>query len=251
MSAIDLQAPAMGEVRSRVVDTYRRSELPDAQIYLEITRGVAQRTHAFPVAAKPTFLITVRNIQSPPLEDRQYGVRIITVPETRWARCDIKSVNLLPNILAKQQAKSAGVFEAVFVGSDGLVTEGSSTNLFAVTSGRLLTREEGPHILSGITRRIVLDIASDLKMPVREGPFSLDDLLRADEVFLTGTTTEVMPVVAVNNVFAASAGRTAGLKAGRLAGLCGKNTDVTIGKGVPGPVSRALYGAFRRRIAER
>ena len=224
LKGIDLQGPTMAEVRLRIEEVYRRSELPDAQIYLQITRGVAPRAHAFPAAVQPTFLITVRPAQGPTAEERERGARIITVPETRWARCDIKSVNLLPNILAKQQAKTAGAFEAVFVRSDGLVTEGSSTSLFAVKAGRLLTREEGPHILSGITRRIVLNIALERKMPVRECPFSLDDLLRADEVFLTGTTTEIMPVVSVN--------------------------DACIGAGVPGPVSRLLYEAFRRRVAE-
>jgi len=222
MRCIDLKGPALGEIRSRIEEMYRRSELPDAQIYLEITRGVASRTHAFPAAAQPTFLITVRSAQSPTQEERERGARTITVPDTRWARCDIKSVNLLPNVLAKQQAKSAGAFEAVFVRADGLVTEGSSTSLFAVKAGRLLTREEGPHILSGITRRIVLDLARERNISAHEGPFSLQEMLQADEVFLTGTTTEIMPVVTIN--------------------------DRSIGTGVPGPVARTLYNALRRRI---
>ena len=224
MKAIDLQGPAIDEVRSRVMEVHRRSELPDAQIYLQITRGVAPRTHAFPPAAKPTFFMTAKPVQGPPPDQRLRGVRVITVPDTRWARCDIKSVNLLPNVLAKQQAKSAGAFEAVFVRTDDLVTEGSSTSLFAVKRGRILTREDGPHILPGITRRIVLDLAAALKMGTHEGPISLDELLHADEVFLTGTTTEIMPVVAVG--------------------------DATIGAGAPGPVARALYDAFHRRIKE-
>jgi len=222
MRCIDLKGPALGEMRSRIEETYRRSELPDAQIYLELTRGVGPRTHAFPAAAQPTFLITVRGAKGPTQEERERGARIITVPDTRWARCDIKSVNLLPNVLAKQQAKSAGALEAVFFRPDDQVTEGSSTSLFAVKAGRLLTREEGPQILSGITRRIVLDLARELNVAADEGPLSLKELLQADEVFLTGTTTEIMPVVTVN--------------------------DRTIGTGVPGPVARTLYNAFRRRI---
>jgi D-alanine transaminase len=160
----------------------------------------------------------------PALADRERGVRIITVPEVRWGRCDIKSVNLLPNVLAKQAAKSRGAYEAVFVRSDGLVTEGSSTNVFIVKDGRIITREEGPHILSGITRGIVLEIAASRKIPCREGHLKLEDVLRADEVFLTGTTSEIMFVVGVN--------------------------DVVIGSGAPGRIARLLYDAYRRRIDE-
>jgi D-alanine transaminase len=223
MKAIELPGPGPDIIRARVTEAHRRSELPDAQVYVEITRGAAPRSHAFPAEARPTFLITVRAGGGPTGEERQRGVRIITVPDIRWGRCDIKSVNLLPNILAKQQAKTAGAYEAVFVRADGQVTEGSSTSLFAVRNGRLLTREEGAHILSGITRRIVLEIARDMKIRADEGPLSLDEVLRADEVFLTGTNTEVMPVVAVR--------------------------DSIVGGGRPGPMARSLQEEYRKRIA--
>ncbi len=222
LQAIELVGPAMSVVGAQIQEAHRRSGLADAQIYVQITRGAAPRSHNFPAVVKPTFLVTVRPAASPSPEERRLGVRIISVPDVRWGRCDIKSLNLLPNVLAKQKAKACGAFEAVFVRPDGQATEGSSTTLFAVESGRLLTREEGPHILSGITRRIVLDIAAELDVPAREGSLSLDQLLRADEVFLTGTNTEVLSVVRVN--------------------------DDKIGAGLPGPVASRLFEAYRRRI---
>lgn len=221
---IDLSGPSMEEIRSCIEETYRRSGLSDALIYLQITRGVAPRSHEFPPAASPTFLIIVRSGAGPSENERNNGVRAITVPDIRWGRCDIKSVNLLPNVLAKQKAKSSGAFEAIFVRADGQVTEGASTNLFAVKQGRLLTREEGPHILSGVTRRIVLQIAREQGIPVHEGPLFVQDVLDADEVFLTGTTSDVLPVVTVD--------------------------DKTIGPGSPGPMARRLYEAYMQKVTQ-
>ncbi|MEX2570785.1 MAG: D-amino-acid transaminase [Gemmatimonadota bacterium] len=166
----------------------------DATVYLQITRGCAPRTHAFP---KPPCEPTVYAFASPfniPAELRRLGVDAISHPDIRWARCDIKTVNLLPNALAKQRAVEAGAWEAVLF-RDGALTEGSSTNVFGVIDGELRTYPKSNYILPGITRDVVLELARDLNVKVRERPIFADEIGRLDELFLTGTTTDVQPIV--------------------------------------------------------
>lgn len=193
----------------------------EATVYIQVTRGAAApRTHWFPPAETPaTVLMIARPAKAPEPALVEQGASAITYPDERWGRCDIKSVNLLPNVLAKQKAVEAGAYEALFV-RDGVVLEGSSSNLFAVIDGRVVTYPLGPRILGGITRQVALELAQELKYPTAEGPILLSDLDRATELFLTSTTAEVLPIVRVD-------GRP-------------------IGDGRPGPITRSLREAFMR-----
>jgi D-alanine transaminase len=185
----------------------------EAKIYIQITRGVAPRDHGFPANTVPTVVMTIRELHPLPLQVRQEGVTAKTCNDLRWGRCDIKSVNLLANVLAREEAKQAGVFEAILV-KDGLVTEGSLSNVMAVQAGVIVTAPEGPRILSGVTRTVVLGLAKKEGIPVEERFLSVDALYAADEVFLTGTTLEVLGVVRVD----------------------GK----PVGSGRPGPITKTL-----------
>jgi D-alanine transaminase len=185
----------------------------EAKVYIQITRGTAPRDHAFPSGVSPTVVMTIRELHPLSLQLRQDGVTARTCDDLRWSRCDIKSLNLLGNVLAREEARKAGVFEAILV-KDGLVTEGSLSNVMAVRSGTIVTAPEGPRILSGVTRTVVLELARKEEIPVEEQFLSLDALYGADEVFLTGTTLEVLGVVRID----------------------GK----TIGSGRPGPITKTL-----------
>ena len=186
---------------------------PETKIYLQVTRGQAPRDHPFPVSIAPTTVLTFRELHPLDVSICKAGVRAITLDDIRWGRCDIKSVNLLANVLARQRAKEAGVFEAILV-RDDLVTEGSVSNVMVVRNGALETAPEGHRILSGVTRAIVLDLARKEGLPVVERFVGRRDLLSASEVFLTGTTVEVLPVVHIDGQ--------------------------AIGAGVPGPLSQLL-----------
>lgn len=170
----------------------------EATVYVQVTRGAAvPRTHHFPPAGTPlTVYLSVARF-TPPLQLRARGARVITVPDIRWARCDLKTVNLLPNALAKQQAVSAGADEALFV-RDGVVMEGAHTNMFCVLDGELRTAPASNYILGGVTRDVVLELARGAGMAVRETPVFVGELARVSELFLTSTTSDVLPVVAVD-----------------------------------------------------
>jgi D-alanine transaminase len=200
----------------------RLSRFPETKIYLQVTRGQAPRDHPFPASPVPTTVLTFRELHSLDSSIRKAGVRAITVDDIRWGRCDIKSVNLLANVLARQRAKEADVFEAILV-RDGLVTEGSVSNVMIVRNGVIETAPEGHRILSGVTRAIVLDLARKEGLPVVESFVGRDDLLTASEVFLTGTTVEVLPVVRIDGH--------------------------EIGAGVPGPLSQRLSRRWEALIS--
>ncbi|MFA6108813.1 MAG: aminotransferase class IV [Candidatus Latescibacterota bacterium] len=213
---LDIRAYGLAGV---IEEGIRRSGFAEALVYVQITRGVAPRHHEFPAAGvKPTVVLTVKELRRPAPELYEHGVRVIAVRDLRWKRCDIKSIALLANILAKQEAAEAGAFEALLVDDQGQVTEGSSTSAFRVTGGGLWTAPEGPHILPSITRGILLDLARRIDLPVREEDSTLEEYLRSDEVFLAGTTTEAMAVVRIG--------------------------DQVIGDGRPGPVTRRLRAVF-------
>jgi len=205
----------------------RRNGLDEGTVYFQVTRGVhAPRAHAFPTeAVERTVLVLTHPLSAAALADgerrRQEGVTAITVPEQRWARCDIKSVSLLPNILAKQQAAEQGAYEALFV-RDGFVIEGSASNVFAVIDGAIVTYPACNYILNGITRQRVLRDARALGYTVLEQGIPLAALARCQELFVTSTTSEVTPVIAVD----------------------GK----PIGDGKVGPVVRALQKAYRAAV---
>jgi len=193
----------------------------EGTFYVEITRGAAPRAHAFPPAGtKPTILGMVSRFEVPHAL-RASGARAITYDDTRWLHCDVKTVQLLPNVLAKQKAQAGGAMEAIFV-RDGIVTEGTHTTVFGVKGGALLTHPLSPLILPSITREVVLELARAAKVPVREEPFTIADLFALDELWVSGTTTDITPVVEVD---------------GRK-----------IGTGAPGPIAKQLYAALQERL---
>lgn len=182
-------------------ETLRRNRLSDALVYLQVTRGVAKRDHAFPVKpVRPTLIITARPAPPAPVAARaETGIGVITQPDIRWKRCDIKSISLLPNVLAKQAAKEAGAFEAWLVNEAGEVTEGSSSNAWIVTGeGALVTRPAGPEILNGITRQRIIRIAAAQGLRLEERAFTLEEAFAAREAFVSSASSMVMPVVTID-----------------------------------------------------
>jgi D-alanine transaminase len=190
----------------------------EATLYLEVTRGVAPRTHQFPSKpTNPTVYATVNRF-SPPEELRAKGAACITIPDLRWLRCDIKTIQLLPNVLAKQAAVERGALDAIMI-RDGVATEGSHANVFAVIDGVLRTHPTNHLILAGITRAVVLELAANAGIRAVEEPVTEAELASADELFLAGTTTDVMPIVRLN--------------------------DAVIASGQPGPITTRLVREFR------
>jgi D-alanine transaminase len=188
-------------LRLVVAEVIRRNRIIESGlVYIQITRGVAPRSHAFPAGAASSLVVTARSLPRFDRDAARRGVAVITIPDIRWKRCDIKSVSLLPNVLGKQLAKEAGAFEAWMIDSDGAVTEGTSSNAWIVSgSGDLLTRQASSAILSGITRRVVLDIAAGQGCRLVERPFTVAEARSAGEAFLTSTTSVVKPVVRIDD----------------------------------------------------
>ena len=191
-------------------------------IYLQITRGAAPRTHHFPPPGTPATIFLSATPFNPPNETRAKGVAVVTYPDYRWSRCDLKTVNLLPAVMAKQFATDNSAFEAVFV-REAVVTEGSHTNFFGVINGEVRTYPASNFILPGITRDVVVEIARELGIPVSETPIYRHEISTLEEAFLTGTTTDVMPVVSID----------------------GKQ----VGSGRPGTITMRLYEALAGRLA--
>ncbi|MDR3467002.1 MAG: D-amino-acid transaminase [Xanthobacteraceae bacterium] len=192
-------------------------------VYLQITRGVARRDHVFPPAGvRPSVVATARSLSLQKNQaSAERGIAVATVPENRWPRVDIKTVALLPNVLARQAAREQGAYEAWYVGADGFVTEGSASNAWIVThSGSVVTRSAERGILAGITRAVLMDVLAALQITLEERPFTVAEACGAAEAFVTAATQLVMPVVTVD----------------------GKS----IGSGAPGPVTRRLREEFHR-----
>ena len=182
-------------------ETVRRNGLRNGLVYLQVTRGVAPRDHAFPMGAvKPGVIVTAKPVDLGAAEVKaRVGVGVVTTPESRWARCDIKTTGLLPNALAKQAAREAGAYEAWFVDPDGHVTEGASTNAWIVTAdGVLVTRDTAANILRGITRAGVVAVAEGVQLRIEERPFTLAEAHAASEAFITAATAFVTPVVRID-----------------------------------------------------
>jgi D-alanine transaminase len=194
--------PPMGRVALRAVmrEVLRRNRIREGSIYIQMTRGVAPRDHAFPAATETAVVMTAKRARVQPPQMAEDGVRVVAVPDIRWGRCDIKSVGLLPNVLAKQAAREAGAYEAWLVDRDGKVTEGSSSNAWIVTEdGRLVTRSVSNAILNGITRQSVLKLARQSRLTFEERPFSLEEAKAAREAFLTSTSSHVMPISQIDD----------------------------------------------------
>jgi D-alanine transaminase len=202
LSELKIRQP-MPEAALKVVlrETIRRNRVRDGIVYLQVTRGVARRDHYFPSASiQPAVVVTARSTDRAKVgAAAEAGVSVITVPENRWPRVDIKSVALLPNVLVKQQAKEAGAKEAWYVDAGGFVTEGGSTNAWIVTDdGAIVTRPAESGILRGVTRTTIFDMARDLQMRVEERPFSVEEAKRAKEAFISAATAIVTPVIAID-----------------------------------------------------
>jgi D-alanine transaminase len=200
LDAIDITPPMPRRALESVLhETLRRNRIPDALIFVQITRGVAPRNHLFPKRARPSLVVTVRRPVFPSARERDEGVGVITHPDLRWGRCDIKSISLLANVLARQSAAAARCREAWLVDQDGRVTEGSASNAYIVdASGRLITHPLDTRILGGVTRSIVLELAHSDGIEVVERPFSVDEAYAAREAALSSTSSLLLPVTAID-----------------------------------------------------
>jgi D-alanine transaminase len=201
LAALRIPQPMSRAVLSSVVEeTARRNRVGDGLVYLQISRGVARRDHPFPTNAKPTLVVTARRHVLPKGREDFPGVRVVTARDIRWARCDIKSISLLPNVLAKQEALDKGAFDVWMVDGDGLVSEGSSSNAWIIDGrGTVVTRPTGPEILGGITRDRIISLAREDGVEVVERPFTVGDAKAAREAFLTSTTTFLRPVICIDD----------------------------------------------------
>jgi D-alanine transaminase len=221
MQGLSMPMIAREDLFAAVMNFFKKADIARAGIYMQISRGVSPRNHPFPDTSKTQFVMTIRPVEEKPPELRQKGATAITVEDFRWGRCDLKTVQLLPNVLAKQKAEESGAFDAIFVTQKGVVRETTSSNIFIVSDGRLITHPLTPQILPGITRKVVIELAQRLDLAVEETFFNTQDLFGADEAFLTGTVTEVLPIVAVD--------------------------DNRIGDGVVGSITSRLYKALREK----
>lgn len=210
-------------VRRAILELFEKGQIPRAGIYLQVSRGVAPRDHAYPPADTPLqVFMTIRPVREKPPAVREKGASAITVTDLRWGRCDIKTVQLLPNCMAKQQALEAGVFDAIFVSAEGVVREGTSSNLFIAKDGALVTHPLDNRILPGITRQVVMDACRSEGIAVQERFYQRDELAAADEAFLTGTVTEVLALVRID--------------------------AKPVGDGTVGPLAKRLYRCLLDRI---
>jgi D-alanine transaminase len=221
-----ISAPPSGELEALQHELVARNALGDEAmsiVYLQVTRGIAPRTHTFPdPPVPPTVYAWAKAFQRPDADRWGKGFDAIRYPDRRWARADLKTVQLLPNVMAQQAAAEAGASDALFV-RDGLALEGAQTNLFVVLDGVLTTHPASNQILHGISRAAVLEVARGLGMAVAERPIPVDELRRASEVFFTGTTAEVRPVVRIDGE--------------------------PVGDGRVGPMARRLHAGFLETVA--
>jgi D-alanine transaminase len=222
LDSIGITLPyTMDHLTKLLEDLIAKNNLQLGTIYMQITRGVAPRNHAFPSENVSPSLVAYTKEAARPLENLKIGVKTIVTEDIRWLRCDIKSLNLLGNLLAKQKAAEVGCFEAIqHRGQD--VTEGSSSNIFIVKNGMIISHQSDNLILKGITKDVILQVCERNSIPVEERTFTLDEFMDADEVFLSSTTAEVMPIIEVD----------------------GKK----VGDGLPGPVTKRLQEWFEQEI---
>ncbi|GAN75922.1 D-amino-acid transaminase [Acidisphaera rubrifaciens] len=200
-----------------------RNRVVNGILYLQVTRGTARREHHFPAAIGDATLIVTARALPPPGDVAAAAVRAITRPDERWARCDIKSTGLLANVLARQAARSAGAYEAILIGRDGIVTEGAATTVWVVDrDGRLRTRHLDASVLAGCTRAMLVAVLARADIAFVEQGVTLDELRAAREVFLTSASSYVKPVIAID-------GRP-------------------VGDGTPGPLTRQLHALLLREV---
>ncbi|KAB2338884.1 D-amino-acid transaminase [Cytobacillus depressus] len=211
------------EIKDMLTELISKNQLTHGTIYMQVSRGIAPRNHAYPATdVAQTFVANTKSVDRP-ARNMEKGVNTILVEDIRWLLCDIKSLNLLGNIMAKQKAVDAGCFEAIQHRGD-IVTEGSSSNVSIIKDGKVITHPADNLILNGITRQKVLEVCRNNNIPVEEREFSLEELKSADEIFISGTTVEVTPIIEI-----------AGEK---------------VGDGTPGAVSRQIQELFKKAIEE-
>jgi len=206
LGELSIAAPmARQALRLVMREVVRRNRVTAGLLYIQVTRGVAPRDHKFPRSAKPALVMTARPIPEFPRAMREDGVKIRTVPDIRWDRCDIKTIALLPNILAKQAAAEAQAYEAWMVDADGNITEGSSSNAWIITADNVLvTPPLGHRVLAGITRRRILELAAELDFAVEERPFTVTEALQAKEAFMSNSSHFVTPVTQIDETVIAN-----------------------------------------------
>ena len=185
-------------IETAVLELFEKAQIARAGIYIQISRGVAPRDHAWNEDIKTQVIMTIKTVKEIPSKLREQGIDIITVQDERWMNCDIKTVQILPNAMAKQKAKAQGAFDAIFVSKDGIIREGTSSNFFIIKNGALITHPLTKNILPGITRMVVKDLAKELGIKVEEKFLSKTDIYSADEAFLTGTVTEILGIKTID-----------------------------------------------------
>lgn len=219
-SELDIRLPDLDGLKRDMLTLQQKNGFEDqnAKLYLQVSRGTQERHHAYEPDLEPNVVMTITGFDGHPSHCYDQGVQVITVPDDRWARCYIKTTALISNGIAKTKAKKQGAFEAVFV-RDGFITEGTTSNTFIVQGNQVISPPASNYILEGITRNAVIELVEQSGFEMVERGISLDEYYNADEVFLTGTTTEVMPVVEVD--------------------------DQSIGDGAPGQATKTLLEKYR------
>ena len=197
LEALNFPAISKSDMRKEIIRLFEAAQISRAAIYIQISRGVAARYHGFSSDLAVQTVMTIKPI--PDTHDYvDQGAGAITIQDFRWGRCDIKTVQLLPNVLAKQKALDEGAYDAIFVTPEGVVREATSSNIFIIKDGNAVTHPLTLNILPGITRAVIIEACQDLKIPVEERTFEVEEMLTAEEVFLTGSTTEVLPIVEID-----------------------------------------------------
>jgi D-alanine transaminase len=224
-AAIRIDVPySDDEIINIITELIAKSGCVEGYLYMQVTRGSAARDHLFPAGASPSMTMYVRELQPVSRVEEVKPAACITLPDERWMNCNIKTINLLPNLLARQKSAEAGALEAVLYRPGGIVTEGTRSNFFVLVDGVVRTHPESNLILSGISRGIVLDILDQLSIPFREEAFRLEDLRKASEAWLTSTIMEVNPVAVIDGL--------------------------QVNGGKPGSVSMKLMHEFRKLVEE-
>lgn len=222
MKELHFPAISKNRVRTAILNLFNMADLERAALYVQISRGVAIRNHAFSDTQDVQFVMTIRKVKEIPENIKKDGASVITMKDFRWGRCDIKTVQLLPNVIAKQKAIDARAYDTIFVTEGGIVREATSSNVFIVVNKRLVTHPITSNILSGVTRTAIIGICKELNLPVEERFYNINDLYASNEVFLTGTITEVLPIVNIDGH--------------------------SIGDGKTGPITKRLFEALQFMI---
>ncbi len=219
LSEIRINNPlTLEQWQTAIATVIERNQLDDQSVYLQITRGVAPRDHRFPEQSQPTVVIMTSELKTVSEEKVKQGVKAVTLPDNRWLNCHIKSISLLPNVLLRQQAQDQDADEAILV-RNGHATEGAASNIFIVQQQCIITPPKSSMLLPGVTRDLVVQIARNKNICLKEQPISESELLQADEIWLTSSTKEVLPVTRLN--------------------------DKIVGRGRPGPLWQEMYRSYQ------